>query len=59
MVRCLSARMGSKRAVQAKLGVCLLASSLAAALFGEMRVSARRGGRVRMKVFLNTLREYQ
>jgi hypothetical protein len=33
-----------------------LASSLVAALGGEMRVLARRGGRVRTKVFLNILR---
>ena len=55
MVRCLSARLGSKRAVQAKLGMYLLTSSLAAALLGEMRVLARWGGRVRTVAFLSIL----
>ena len=56
MARYLSARMGSKRAVQAKLGMYLLASSLAAVLFGEMRVLARWGERVRTTAFLTILR---
>ena len=34
----------------------LLASSLVAALFGERRVLARGGGRVRTKAYLNILR---
>ena len=55
MLRCLSARLGTKRAVQAKLGMYLLTSSLAAALVGEMRVLARWDGRVRTTVFLNIL----
>ncbi len=53
MVTCLSARMGWKGAVQAKHGMHLLASSLPAVLFGEMRVLARRGGWVRTMAFLN------
>jgi len=36
--------------------IILRVADLAAALFGEMRVSARWGGRVRTKAFLTTLR---
>jgi hypothetical protein len=44
--RSVSARMRSKRAVHAKLGMYCFASSLAAGLFGEMRGLTRRGERV-------------
>jgi hypothetical protein len=43
MARCLSVRLRSKRMVQAKLGMYLLAPSLAAASPAERRVMARRG----------------
>jgi hypothetical protein len=38
--------------------VYLFASSLAAALFGEMRVLARWGGRVRTVAFLSILKSF-
>jgi hypothetical protein len=50
--RYLSARMRSKRADQAKLGMYLLYLSLAEAALEERRVSTRRVGRVKTSPFL-------